>query len=323
MKYWIALLFPALAAAAIWPESVGQWHRVSAEPVTLSDRQLWDEYGFQEAETARFEGPGKKFTATAWRLQDSTAALGAFEWQRPADAKPSKAAELAVKTKDGVLLASGNYLIAIDGEGPSGQELADLIKQFPRMYQAQLPALPGYMPTENLVPNSSRYIVGPAGLARFESRIPPSVAAFHYGVEASLADFRAPGGEMRLVLFYYPTPQIAIQQYDLFAKLPGAVAKRSGPVIAVVMSPPNADAAEHLLSRVRYQASITMSEYVPTRRDNVAHMILTIFELTGILLVFSLVAGLAFGGLRAIMRRLTKNPDGDAMIVLDLSGHRQ
>lgn len=323
MKYWIALLFPALAAAAIWPESVGEFRRVSAEPVSVSDRQLWDEYGFQEAETARFEAPGKKFTATAWRLQDSTGALGAFEWQRPADAKPSKAGDLAAETKDGVLLASGNYLIAIRGERPSAQELAGLIGQLPRMYQAPLPSLPGYLPAEGAIPNSSRYVVGPAGLARFESRIPPSVAAFHYGVEGSLADYRGPAGDMRLTLFYYPTPQIAIQQYELFAKLPGAVAKRSGPVIAVVMSPPNADAAEHLLSRVRYQASITLSEYVPTRRDNIAHLILTIFELTGILLVFGLVAGLAFGGFRALRRKFSKDPDRDAMIVLDLGGHRQ
>ena len=88
--------------------------------------------------------------------------------------------------------------------------------------KAPLPTLPDYLPSGDLVPNSERYVLGPEALARFAPGIPPSVAAFHYGVEASLADFRAPGGDMRLVLFYYPTPQIAIQQYDLFAKLPGS-----------------------------------------------------------------------------------------------------
>ena len=125
-----------------------------------------------------------------------------------------------------------------------------------------------------------------------------------------------------MALFYYPTPQMAIQQYEAFSKLPGAMAKRTGPLIAVIMSPPDPDAAEHLLSAVRYQAAVTMSEYVATRRDNVAHLILTVFQLTGILLLFALVSGLAFGGFRALFRRGPAGQEADPMIMLHLGDRR-
>lgn len=318
MKALIALLLPAMAAAAIWPEEAGGWRRVSTAPAPVQDRSLWNEYGLQEAETARFEVGGNEFSATAWRLQDATGAMGAFEWQRPADAKASKAAELAAETSGGVILAFGNYVISFDGYRPTAEEVSAVLGQLPRLYQQPLPSLPDYFPIANMVPNSERYVLGPVGLARFENRIPPSVAAFHYGTEARTATFNAPGGPMRMALFNYPTPQIAIQQYEAFLKVPGAMAKRSGPLIAVVVSPPDADAAEHLLSLVRYQASVTMHEYVPTRRDNVAHLILTIFKLCGLLLLFALAAGLAVGGLRAVVRRAVGGKESDPMIVLHL-----
>ncbi len=316
---FVALLFPVLAGAAVWPETAGTWRRVSAGAARVSDRALWDEYGLQEAETARFEAGEKKFTATAWRFQDATGAMAAFEWQRPADARPSRVAELAVETASGVLLAFGNYVISFEDYRPAAEEVSAVLGALPRLYQQPLPSLPGFFPDQNKVANSERYVVGPVGLARFENRIPPSAAGFHFGTEARIADFQSPGGPMRLALFNYPTPQIAMQQYEALTKIPGAMVKRSGPLVAVVVSPPDADAAERLLALVRYNASVTMHEYVPTRRDNIAHLILTIFELTGLLLLFALVAGLAVGGVRAAIRRMMPGQEGDPMILLNLS----
>lgn len=60
-----------------------------------------------------------------------------------------------------------------------------------------------------------------------------------------------------------------------------------------------------------------MDEYVATRRDNIAHLVLTAFELIGILLIFATIAGLSFGGWRLFRRR--KGVEPDAMITLDLA----
>ena len=122
---------------------------------------------------------------------------------------------------------------------------------------------------------------------------------------------------MKLAIFSYPTPNIARDRLAEMQKLPAAVVKRSGPLVAVILSPPSPDDAERLLSQVRYQASISWSQYVPSRRDNIGDLVINAFILIGVLLAFSTVAGLAFGGLRMLVRRSRKE-DPDAMTVLHL-----
>ena len=64
------------------------------------------------------------------------------------------------------------------------------------------------------------------------------------------------------------------------------MAKRTGPLVAVILSPASPDDAERLLAQVRYEPSITWSERVPTRRDNIGDLVINAFELIGILLGF-------------------------------------
>ena len=49
------------------------------------DRPIWDEYGLKESEAARYENGDENFTVTGYRLQDTTGAMAAFDWQRPAE----------------------------------------------------------------------------------------------------------------------------------------------------------------------------------------------------------------------------------------------
>lgn len=314
----LGFLVPALGLAAILPETIGPYHRTSTSQAALADRPLWDEYGLKDSETASYENGAEKFTATVYRLQDTTAALAAFDWQRPVKSTPSKAASLAAETSHSLLLVHGNYLLSFDGYKPGTVELDGVVETLRNIDTTGLPALPGFLPSRDLVPNSERYITGPASLRKFASGIPPSVAAFHFGAEAQLGVFHSPKGDITLAIFNYPTPQIAMQQVPEFEKLPGAVAKRSGPLVALVLAPPDADFAERLLAGVRYQAQVTRDEYVPTRRDNIGSLLLNAFILIGILVAFSVVSGLAFGGFRAFMRRGKRGEEADAMISLNL-----
>jgi hypothetical protein len=308
----LLLLAPA-AWAGIWPDQIGSAKRISAKPAAVSEQKLWSEYGLQESEQAQYEN----FTATAYRLQDSTAALGAFEWQRQKNANQSQLGKLAVETATDTMLAHGNYLLVFQGYKPNLAELEPLIQRLPKLDQAPLPALRDNLPSGGLIPNSERYVIGPVGLEDFYPGIPPGVAGFHLGSEAQIGTFRQSGGEVKLAIFAYPTPNIARDRLAEMQKLPGAMAKRSGPLVAVILSPPNADDAERLLSQVRYQASISWSQYVPTRRDNIGDLVINAFILIGVLLGFSTVAGLAFGGFRLLMRRSQKG-EPDAMTVLHL-----
>lgn len=310
-------LMASASSAAIWPEQLGQAKRISIKPVAVADQKLWSEYGLQESEQAQYEAGPERFTATAYRLQDSTAALGAFEWQRPKDTKLSQLGKLAAETATDAMLVHGNYLLFFQGYKPKLPELEPVLLHLPKIDQAPLPALQDNLPTAGLVENSQRYVVGPVGLESFYPGIPAGVAAFHVGAEANIGTFSQGGAEMKLAIFSYPTPNIARERLAEMQKLPGALAKRTGPLVAVILSPPSADDAERLLSQVRYQASISWSQYVPSRRDNIGDLVINAFILIGFLLAFSTVSGLAFGGFRLLKRRSRKE-DPDAMTVLHL-----
>jgi hypothetical protein len=319
MKYVLAFLLPTLSFAGIWPDTFGAFHRTATQPIEVSDRPLWEEYGLQQAEQAQYELGAQKLTANAYRLQDSTGAMAAFEWQRPANAKPSPLGKLAVETPDSVILAHGNYLLVFKGYKPAVGDINVLYQTVPNLDLSQLPALSGYLPANQLVVNSERYVTGPVGLQMFTPGISPSTAAFHMGAEAQLGRFRAPGSEMKLAIFSYPTPQIARERLVDFQRISGAMAKRTGPLVAVILSPTSPDEAEKLLAQVRYEPTITWNERVPTARDNIGNLVVNAFRLIGILLLFCLVAGLSFGGLRAILRRAGPTGESEAMISLHLS----
>jgi hypothetical protein len=319
MKFLLAAIFvPALAAAAILPDAIGAYQRGNASKPAISDQAVWTEYGLKVSETAAYTSGTAKFTATVWQLQDTTGSLAAFDWQRPAGATPSTAAKLAAETPDSLLLVHGNYLFAFAGYKPSKEELDALTGALRNLDTTVLPVLPSYLPADGLVPNSERYIVGPASLQKFSPGIPPSLAAFHFGAEAQLGVFHNAKGDSQMLIFNYPTPQIAMQRIPEFQKLGGAVAKRSGPMVALVLAPPDPDYAETLLSQVRYQAQVTLDEYVATRRDNIGDLVINAFVLIGILLGFAVVLGIAMGGFRVLRRRARHGEEAERMIELHL-----
>ena len=319
MKFPLCLLLlPGLLGAAIWPDPIGSFHRTSSAPVTLQDRPLWDEYGLKESESARYEHGTESFTATGYRFQDTTGAMAAYQWQRPASSAPSKLAPMAAETKDGAWVVHGNYLLVFQGHKPDPADLAAVSDGLRNVDTTVLPPLTGYLPSQGLVANSERYITGPDALQKFAPAVPPSVAGFHFGAEAQMGTFHSPKGDMPLAIFNYPTHQIAMQKEGEFAKVPGAMVKRSGPLVAVVLSPPDADAAERLLSQIRFEANVTRDEYVPTRRDNIGNLVINAFELIGILLAFAVVSGFALGGYRALRRRSRGGEEADALLTLHI-----
>jgi hypothetical protein len=319
MKFFLsAILLPTLAAGAILPDTIGAYQRGAASKAAISNEAIWKEYGLKTAETAPYQNGASKFTATVWQLADTTGSMAAFQWQRPANATPSTAAKQAAETSDSVLLVHGNYLFSFNGYKPSKEELDGLIGTLHNVDLTVLPVLPSYLPSDGLIPNTERYVEGPVALQEFDPGISPSVAAFHFGAEAQVGLFHNAKGDMKVAIFNYPTPQIAMTRVLEFQKIAGAVAKRSGPMVAVVLNPPDPDYAENLLSQVRYQAQVTTDEYVATRRDNIGDLVINAFILIGILLAFAVISGFALGGFRALRRRARHGEEPEAVITLHL-----
>lgn len=313
MLVWMALPL----SAAILPDYLGRVAKADSAAVQPKDPALFEEYGFEAGERARY-GPVE---VTAWRFKDSTGAMSAFQFMRPADAKPSKLDRLAAADANGLILQHGNYVIQFQGRQPTEVELVRIIQGLPEYSDASLPVISTYLPPDGLIPNSERYITGPVSLEQFDPGVPPSVAAFHLSAEAQFGRYRTKDGDFGLAIFNYPTPAMARQQATAFQKLPAAMVKRAGPLVAVILNPPNADAAERVIAKVTYEASVTQNETAAgTEVRSFARAFLSMVMLAGIIIGFCVVSGLLFAAGRILSRRFgTKDADG-AMITLHLEG---
>jgi Family of unknown function (DUF6599) len=316
----ILVLLTGAAHAAIFPEHLGTYQRSAPKTIGIPDQELYDEYGLEATESADYTSPGKKpIAATAWRLHDSTGALALFDSRRPPGATPSNFAQLAVHTSDGTIFVFGNYVFQFTGGMFDQPTLNELYSQLARVENAPLPALSTFLPQGGLVANSERYILGPVSLQRVEPGIPPSVAGFRMGAEAQFGEYQTPKGLLKLIIFDYPTPSMAREQAAEFQKIPGAVIKRTGPLVVATLNPPDPDAAERILGKINYQANVTLNEPTPqSQAKGLARMILNIFVLAGIVLAMCVVGGVGFAGYRIMSRKLWRKEEIADMIVLGL-----
>ncbi len=300
----LAISLCPLAGAAIWPGQWGDSHLISAAPVDLTaNPEIWKEYGLQSTERADYGG----FRATAYRFKDTTGAFAAAQWLRAAD--PSTA-------------TLGNYVIGCSGKCPPITKLKEWLtaSKPPGLSRSAYPVLDTYFPPKNLIAGSKRYIYGPAALAQFEPRVPPSAVAFDFSTEGQIARYRSPGGEATLALFSYPTPMMARQQVTEFEKLPNAAVKRTGALVAVVFTA-GRPTAEALLSQINYEASISLDQVPPLvlKPESAANMLLAIISLAGVVLTFCILSGLAFGLIRVLARKFGYSHANDSMITLHLA----
>jgi hypothetical protein len=317
----LLLLTSDVASGAIFPDKIGTFERGAPTSLSIPDRALFDEFGLEATEQAAFKSEAKHFTATAWRFKDSTGAMAFFQAHRPSGATPAPLAKLSVATSDGEIFAYGNYVFQFTGAVPVQADLQPVYAGLPKLEQSPLPALISFLPAANLIPNTERYVLGPVSLERFEPRIAPSIAGFHLGTEGQLAKYKSPKGQLSLAIFYYPTPSMARERVEEFHKVPGAMVKRAGPLVAVTIDPPDLDSAERLLAQVKYEANLTWSQKVPTNEvKGFALTLLNIFVLAGIVLGMCLVAGIAFGGFRILARKMGHPVEPDSMITLGLDG---
>jgi hypothetical protein len=313
------LAFCVVASAALLPETIGHWQRGQAGPADVPDPSVWQEYGLQESEKTPYSDAGKSFSLTAYRFSDATGAMAAFDQLRPADARSVQLMGMTAQNEKLQLVAAGNFMFVAEGYRLAGEELSHLFATAPRYARSPLPTLPKYLPPGDL-PNSERYITGPVSLARFAPAISPSTAAFRFSSEGVVANYGSDDNPTTLVIFSYPTMEMARDRIKAFSQIPGAVVKRSGPLVAMTLGAPNPDDAEKLLALVKYSADVTVPHQMPGLKDNPANLLWNILILCGILIALCLASGLMFGGMRILFRRSGPGGDENEMISLHLTG---
>jgi hypothetical protein len=110
----------------------------------------------------------------------------------------------------------------------------------------------------------------------------------------------------------YATPQLAAKKLREFQAAgrqdKGIYADRKASMVGLTLGSPSAEIGQALLNGIRHETQVSWSQYVPTRRDNIGHLITSVFLLAGFVLLFSFVAGVSFGGIRVLTKRFSPVP---------------
>ncbi len=271
------------------------------------------------------------------RFRGASGAFGAYSFQR-AFAGPRAGFARAIprlhrawQSPRQWTLLRGRNVVLLRGPWPAHQLQSALrwAAALPRGYAARdiAPDLPLHLPAPARVAGSLRYGYGPAALASAAPWFPAQAANFPDDPEFAAALYARPRGIAHLLLWSYPTPQIAHAQLQILHRLwsahPRVFVRRSGTwLIAVRSSDPTL--AHSLLARIHQHVHITWSRIGPSQVLLAAELLLSILVFVSLLMGASIVVGILSGWLR---RQLAQwfprhfHPRVKSFIWLDLNGY--
>ncbi len=293
---------------------------LSAVALFADDSALWREYGLVRS-IAIQQGP---FSITAYEMKDQTGALAAWEWLRSAKARTCDLASFCTIDTNQTVISDDNYVLIFQGGVPKQADVDAVLKRFPNRKDGSLPAILTFLPKQGRVANSARYVLGPASLNAFAPELSAANPGFQQGAEAQVASYTVAKSSppVRLVIFYYLTPEMARLHLPAFRSLPGVEAKRSGMLIAAVFGPGAQAQAASLLNRVQYEARITWNDVPPPGPIKPLYQLLiSIVYLSILLSGICLFGGLMYAGMRIYRRRYGTLEADESMITLNLTHH--
>jgi len=322
----ILLAAPGFAAAgggattSILPKEFGGWQagaslQASHEPAVAdpTNAALLKEYGLADVELATYTRAGRKLTIRAARFHNASGAYGAFTYYKTPPMITEKIGDQGASLNERVLFYRGNILIDAafeDLTAMSAAELRELARDLivPRDNTAQLPGLPAYLPRESYEKNSAKYVVGPVGLEKISAPMTAQLVDFAADAEVVVGRFTTSQGTATLTLISYPTPAIAAEHLKkIDSAQPSGTPifdKRTGPIVVVASGAISQSEAQALLASVNYEANVTWNENTHfTQKDNIGNLVVNILYLCFIIAGFCVVSGIAFGGIRILVKR--------------------
>lgn len=334
MRYrWIILLLGVaaggatpLSAQSSLPSSFAGWtagpsHEYlkadAIEGLAGSDGALLREFGVLDAERQGYSRRSEALEVTLYRLRDATGAYGAFTFRRSDEMLPAGWAKFAALSPKHAVATVGNILVEVTGNhlDRSADDLKNLIGYVSaRAETTPYPTLTSYLPRAGRVSNSERYLIGPVALNRLLPLDSGDWLGFADGAEAELARYRLKGQEATLLVAAYPTPQLAARKLEELSrwwpfhrahqdKQRAFLARRSSSLVAVVAESSSPALANSLLQQIHYQTDVTWNEPRHKLTDpSMPTIIVGTILGTGLILLFALLAGIGFGGLRLVVK---------------------
>jgi hypothetical protein len=329
---WVALfLLTAVPAAAqdLLPTEFAGWRAGEVQrarpeafdQIAPADAIFLREYRALAAERRNYTKDAASINVTLYRMRDPSAAYGAFTFFRTEEMAAADVTPYAASSRGRALAVVGNLLVDVTGKDVktfTGDWKALVDALAPRADTSPFPPYSRYLPTEGLVRNSERYLIGPNALNRLIPLGYGDWIGFSDGAEVQMARYRRQGQDLTLLLVAYPTPQMAAGKlaefgrwFNLNAERKGATsqpvlfAQRKSSLVAIVAETKSREVAEALLKGVQYETQLTWNEpgRSATERGMAEYLVET-FVGIGLLMVFAAVVGIGYGGIRVIIKYL-------------------
>lgn len=320
--FWSALLTLALAAAVQGQsrESVlkavpqtSKWSPAD-QPVQYDEKNLGTiagkrvgaiaHYGLTGITSENWTGPEGSVHITLYEMVDAPAAYGLFTLERnigqPGFETISTGTE-GFRVANRAEFWQGKYVVKLEGSAAGMESLGKAVSQ--NIFgSSRKPPVATHIPPENLVQGSERYLVDASGIAS-NLELDPASLGFDDSAEVATAAYNINGKVAHLVLLMYPTQQLAKKYEEQWtAKSPADAPfrKRTSALLAIVRGSRDPAVAKSILDGVNYETQVTWNQPRPdiALRD----VILTIFTFIGVALLFTLIVGLSFGGVRIFVK---------------------
>jgi hypothetical protein len=328
-----------LQQPALLPDQFGGWQMqgsavISKDPPVAdpTNAAVLREYRFTDLASGTYtRDDGRTLKIRAARFADASGAFGAYTFYLQPEMHPEQIGDQgAALAGQRVLFYRGYVLVdaQFSKESPMSvgqlRELAGVLPR-PEGSSANLPSFIAFMPRRRYVTNTQKYVMGPAALAAQAPPVTADQVDFGVSSEVSLGRYSTGSGEATLMLISYPTNQLAAdhlrridtsqQQAPSQAGISSTISssaggsgqiffKRTGPLLAIASGPISASDAKSLLNSVNYEANVTWNQATDQHEvKDLYLLVVNVLILCAVLGGLAIIAGVAFGGFRILMKR--------------------
>ncbi|MBZ5561271.1 MAG: hypothetical protein LAP13_02510 [Acidobacteriia bacterium] len=314
--------FAAGQTTAIPLVPAANWRQVSSEPLGLTVLRNWGgdpaverEYGVTNLEQRTYQLGKINVNVIVEPASDATAAYGLYTFYSPLGQEPEKGIQLAVLCSEGALMARGKNFVRFlrpRDSGLSDDDFRALLIYVggTRPPSQVLTMLPVPMPTKDLVPGSSKYLVGLEGARQVLPDFRAYLLGFDQGGEVQVGDYQTGATRSRLLAVSYPTPQIARIRFGAMTdflginRVQGAqtiYGRREGSFVFLVLNADSPATANALMDEFRVAGQVVRDEPYPGDKPFAVQVLELI--LANVILILILIGLCVVGGVMVFLSR--------------------
>ena len=336
---WSGTVQPGIAQPTVY-----NGDKIGSMPAERTQAAM-KEYGFVSGENGAYSRGTETLQVNLYKMKDPSGAYGLYSFLRTTDMPRAEFTEHSSTSRERALVLAGNLVLEVKGQDlqRNSSALKALVATVtPHAESGLLPTIGDHLPAKGFVDRTDKYVLGPETLNQFFPLADGDWLGFSQGAEAETAKYRVNGHELDLVIADFPTPQTAAKKVAELQKKfninesKGAndsnaaenskplYARRAMTLVAIVSGAATKKEADAILDQLESGTEITWNE--PTfefKEPGIGVMIVGAITGTGVICLFAIIAGLAFGGVRLMVKRATNKvfdrPDQVQVLQLGLS----